>query len=571
MNIFTEISLILVIAAGMALVMQFLRLPLLLGHLLTGILVGPLLLNLIHAQDTIGVFSQLGITALLFIVGLNLSPKVMREVGKASLIAGIGQILLTFPIGFSIALLFGFSMAVSAYIGLALSFSSTIIALKFLSDRKDVEQLYGKITTGILLVQDVFATIVLLVVSSWGGSVAPPNAFLVTALKFVGLLVGIWLINRFIVVRLTRVFAASQEFLFLFAVGWALGIAALFHAVGLSLEIGALAAGITLASSPYHYEIGAKIKLLRDFFLILFFILLGSQITLGASWSLFAPLLAFVFVLNIVNPALFMILLGLMGYAKKTSFYVAILLSQMSEFSFLLVMIGARNGHLPQELVSLLTLAGLASIAISSVLILNVDRLYARLAPVLSVFESGPVFPERRRRERFDILLFGCHRVGGDFLLSMQKRKKKYLVVDFDPAVVDDLKRHRIPCRYGDAEDTDFLDDLGLENVEMLVSTIPDTDANLFLLEKTRNVNEDALVILVAQSVDEAMLLYQQGATYVIMPHFLGGNYASQLLDRFGVDPGKFHEERARHVEHLSRRHSVVTGEPMSTNKIKGF
>ncbi len=278
MNTFVEISLILALATGVAFVMQTLRLPLVLGHLLTGILAGPAVLNLIHSQSTIDIFSKLGITALLFIVGLSLSPQVFRDVGRASILTGFGQILFTTFLGYALGRVLGIAQAPALLMALAFTFSSTIIVTKLLADKNDLGKLYGKIAIGFLIVQDLAATLAIIVMTSVaaGGDVTTAGFALLG--KILGLGVLLYIIARFILPFITRVFAASQEFLLLFSVGWGVGLSALFSVMGLSAEVGALLAGITLAASPYHYEISAKMKLLRDFFIILFFVSLGAQL-----------------------------------------------------------------------------------------------------------------------------------------------------------------------------------------------------------------------------------------------------------------------------------------------------
>jgi len=554
MDTFIELSLILALAACVALVMQRLRLPLILGHILTGIIAGPLVFNIIRSGDTIALFSKLGITALLFIVGLNLRPRVMREVGRVSLIAGLGQVAFTTLIGFMLSRSFGFAVVPSLYLGLALTFSSTIIVSKILSDKNDLGTLYGKIAVGMLLVQDVIATVVLILVATASKGQGMAEIFLLLAAKTAALGLVLYVIGQFVLPRLTALFAASQEFLFLFSIGWGVGIAALFYVMGLSVEIGALLAGITLASSPYQYEISAKMKLLRDFFIILFFVSLGSQLAFGDVSRLLVPAIVLTLFVLIGNPFIVLVLMGLMGYSKKTGFMSGLAMAQVSEFSLLLIVTGVASGQVPQDALSLITLVAIATFTVSSLFLIYADPIYRLLAPALGIFERRRVRSERSRRWRVEAVLFGCHRVGQDFLPSLLKLGVPYLVVDYDPAVIESLESRRIPCRYGDAEDNEFLDELGLKRLKVLVSTIPDFEANAFLLAKLRKVNPKAVAILMAHSVEEAQMLYRDGASYVILPHFLGGNHAALLMDTYGRDIAKYAQEAKRHMEHLRAR-----------------
>jgi voltage-gated potassium channel Kch len=177
--------------------------------------------------------------------------------------------------------------------------------------------------------------------------------------------------------------------------------------------------------------------------------------------------------------------------------------------------------------------------------------LYRWFEPVLGWFERERLIEHREKREQYDAILFGYHRVGTDFLPSLQRWKKKYLVVDFDPEVIRHLTEKGIPCRYGDAEDNEFLDELNLRGVRMIVSTIPDFEVNAFLVDKLRKHNKKAVAIMTAHTVEEASALYEAGASYVTMPHFLGGTYAALLVEKHGFVATRFAGERKRHLKHI--------------------
>ncbi len=554
MEAFFEISFIIVIAAAVALVFQLLRQPLILGHIITGILVGPAVLNIIKSQETLTVFSQLGITALLFIVGLSLSPQVMREVGKVSLITGIGQVVFTSIFGYFIGRAFGFSAIISIYLAVAFTFSSTIIISKLLFDKKDTWKLYGKIAIGFLLVQDVLATFFLILASAAKGQGSMFAIAMDVGLK--AILIGsiLYIMAAYVLPLLTNVFAKSQEFLFLFTIGWGVGLAAIFYGLGLSIELGALAAGVTLAASPYHYEISAKMKILRDFFIVTFFILLGSQLSPANLYQFLWPAIAFSAFILIGNPLIVMVLMGLLGYNKKTGFLAGLTVAQISEFSLILIILGIKASHIPSEILSLATIVGIVTISFSTIMILYSESLYAFFEPILGVFERKRTHRERGTMERFDIILFGCHRVGSDFLPSLEKSKKSFLVVDFDPAIIRHLAACGIPNRYGDAEDNEFLDSLNLKKTELVISTLPDFEANMFIVNKVRKANPNAMLIALGHTIPEAEELYAEGATYVILPHYIGGNYAAMLVEKHAGNLKKFAVERQKHLKHLLQR-----------------
>jgi Kef-type K+ transport system membrane component KefB len=559
-NLFLEVALLLSITTAVALVLHKLKQPLILAYLVSGILAGPEILGLIHSEETLSFLSKLGITSLLFIVGLSLSPKVVREVGKVSVAAGLGQVVFTAFFGFLIAIIFGYSWVSALYIAIALTLSSTIIALKFLQDRRELGTIYGKISVGILLVQDVVATMVLVVVTALSAGASNWESFAVVFLKAILLSIGLAAVTKLVLPTLTKIFATSQEFLLLFSIAWGTGVAALFQYTGFSIEIGALAAGVALSTSAYHFEISSKMKILRDFLVAIFFIVLGSELHFAGAQNLIFPAIVFSLFVLIGNPIILMIIMGFLGYGRNVSFRIGLGMAQISEFSLVLAALAFKLGHIDDQVVLLITMVGMATFSISSYLLVGSDWLVEKLWDHLAIFERKHPKKEKQRLERVDALLFGCHRLGSDFLPMLKSNYKKYLVVDFDPSIVEELRRRKIPSMYGDADDNEFLDELDLQRLKLVISTLPDVETNLFLLSKIRRQNEDAIVILMAHSAEEALLLYKNTADYVILPHFLGGSYATLLLDKYGLDFDQFAEEREKHLKHLRARVGMSDG-----------
>ena len=331
--------------------------------------------------------AQLGVVVLLFMVGLNLSPKIFREVGKVSIVTGLGQIFFTSLIGFGISYSLGFSTLVSLYVAVALTFSSTIIILKILSDKDDLDTLYGKISIGFLLVQDVVAMIALVALSSFSRIDA------VEGISYINVLAGFFFLFFIgglaykLLPRIMRHVAVSQEYLMLFSLGWCLFLAVVFFKLGLSMEIGALLAGIFLSISPYRYEIYSKIRPLRDFFIFLFFILLGSQMVFSNLDEYILPIIVFSAFILIGNTLIVAFLMGRLGYTKKTGFLAGLTVAQISEFSLILVALGVRLGHLSDEVLSMVTVVGLITIAGSTYAMIYVDKYYHLISRFLTIFE----------------------------------------------------------------------------------------------------------------------------------------------------------------------------------------
>lgn len=554
MALFFEIGTIVTIATLLAILVGLLRQPLIISYILTGIIAGPYLFNLISSTDSLATFSHLGISLLLFVVGLGLNPRVIRETGHASLVTGIGQVIFTSIIGFFICLAFGFSPVFAAYISIALTFSSTIIIMKLLSDKGETETLYGRIAIGFLIVQDFIAVLILMAVSSStnGGGLAA--YFLSSLLKGLGLIAALSLIGYFILPKVLKHIAASQELLLLFSIAWVMLLSGSFYYFGFSIEIGALLAGALLALSPFRQEISSKMRPLRDFFLVIFFILLGAQLSFGDIGHQLVPIIVLSLFILVGNPLIVMILMGLLGYAKKPGFQAGLTVAQISEFSLILIALGVKMNHLPREALSFITAIGLITIAGSTYLIIYSEWIYKHLSKYLGIFEfkkKNLSKADEQNAPAFDILLFGYNRTGYDMLKSLRKLGQRLLVIDYNPEVIAALAREGIPCEYGDAGDAELLGELNVRKAKMVISTVPDFDTNLLLLGKIREANKRSIVIVVSRQGEEALALYQAGATYVIIPHFLGGYHTAALIEEFGLDLDKFLAEQDRHIDYL--------------------
>ena len=557
--LFVEFAIILTIATLVAVIMRLLRQPLIIGHILTGlvIVVLPGLLTGIftfeHTGELIAFLSEVGIAILLFLVGINLSPKDAREVGAVSVVTGLGQVLFTSALGFGLSLLLGFSLIEALYLGLALAFSSTIIIMKLLTDRGDVDSLYGRISIGFLLVQDFIAVFALILVTSLGsGSV---GAVIGTVLlKTLAIVIGTYLTMRFLMPLIDRIVGMSHELLFLFSITWLLALSALFTTFEFSLEIGALIAGITLSSSLHRFEISSRMRPLRDFFLVLFFILIGTQLDPSMLIQAIIPIIVLSLFVLIGNPLIVMTLMRFLGHTKRNGFLAGLTVAQISEFSLILVAAGIAAGHVGEGVMGIVAMIALFTIAGSTYLIIYADRIYERIAPMLSIFEKSGAARDRTRRRKADIVIFGFNRIGFSIVEGLKKNKRKYLVVDYDPVIIEQLEKSRHPSLFGDVADHEFLDSIKFDTLKMLISTIPEIETNILLIEKAKRENPDMICIVTAHQLNEAKALYEHGATYVLMPHFLGGEYSAALIDKHEFDIERFLELGREHVKHLDKR-----------------
>ncbi|MCX8082615.1 MAG: cation:proton antiporter [bacterium] len=553
----TQFSILILIVLLVSFIIRLLKQPLIIGYIISGLLAGPSFLNLIQDTTLINTFSEFGISFLLFLIGLNLSPSIIKEYSKISLTTGFGQIFLTSLLGFFISKWFGLDIISSLYITIGLTFSSTIIAMKLLFDKEDVEKLYGKISTGILIVQDFVAIIILTVLSSVENEVLSQAILVITkGILIVGILI---LFTRYILFKITHFLISSQEFLFLFVIVWGLGISFLFRYAGFSMEMGALIAGVLLSTAPYSYAITSKLKVLRDFFVIFFFVFLGNHIIFHDIENLLLYALPLSIFVLIGKPIIIMLFTGISGYTKKTGFMTGTTLSQISEFSLIIAAMGVKLGHISADILSLVTLIGVITIGISTYLIIYADKIYSVFSKYLGIFERKNLIEREIINKRFGCFLIGYNRTGFDILKSLQKLYSDVLVIDFNPEIIKILKHRKINCVYGDAEDIELLEILKINRAYMVVSTAPDLSTNLLLVKFIREKNKKAVVILTARQISDALILYENGADYVILPHFLGGLYTSQLIEKFKTHRENYVDESDRQIQELMER--IIEGQ----------
>jgi len=526
-----ELAIIVLVAAVLGIVAKLLKQPTVLAYLVTGVIVASFGFFNLGDKSVFQIFSDLGIMFLLFLIGLEINYSSLKLVGKTAAIAGLAQVVFTAAIGFGIASWMHFSIIASAYIALALTFSSTVIVVKLLSDKRDLSSLYGKISVGVLLVQDVVAILVLIAlagVQSGGTIVWTDLAFAVV--KGAALAVAMLWLGRKILPALFDRIARSQELLFLTSLAWLFLVAAAANAIGFSIEIAGLLAGLALANSVEHFEIANKIRPLRDFFILIFFVILGSSIVFSNFRGLLLPIVAFSLFVLVGNPLVVLVILGAMGHRKRTSFLAGISIAQVSEFSLVLVALGVRLGQIDQSVLTIVTAVAIVTITLSTYLIMYGDELFTRFSGVLSVFERENVkeieeFEEGIRRP---FVLVGCGRTGESIAVSLPK--EKLLVVDMDPDVVKKFRARGYAFLFGDVSDEEVFESAHIAEAKLVVSTSPVLEHNLTLLERLAPRDPRPKIIVRADTEADAKLLYDKGADYVLLPHFTSGQYLGRTI-----------------------------------------
>lgn len=534
---FDEFALLLIITTVLGAIAVRLRQPILIAYIVVGILLGPAGFSLVSAHDQIDLLAQIGITVLLFVVGLKLDLKHIRHIGPVALATGLGQLSFTIVFGFFIILALGKGWLEALYVAVALTFSSTIIIVKLLSDKRELDSLHGRIAVGFLIVQDLAVVIAMMVMSGLGGMGEEGVGGMALALTLLARLGGaallLFILMRYVLPRIVDTLARSQELLMIFAIAWGTALAAAGEFAGFSKEAGAFIAGFSLASTAYREAISARLTSIRDFLLLFFFIDLGAKLdfsTLGDEISSAVVLSLFVL---IGNPLIVMAIMGYMGYRKRTGFLAGLTVAQISEFSIIFVAMGISLGHVGPSTLGLTTLVGLITIALSSYMILYSHYLYAWLTPWLGLFERKHPFRElavehtQRDGERPDVAIFGLGRYGSRLAHALRQQNIHVLGVDFDPEVVRAQQHLGVDARFGDGEAPDYVESLPLAGVPWVVSTLPDRASNHALLNALKEHHYSGQIAIVARDEADAASLRTLGRVEIILPFNQAADFAA--------------------------------------------
>ena len=543
-SLFYQLTGILLVAGLIALIISLLKQPSIIAFILTGILIGGIGYAQVRSLPVFSDLGEIGVTLLLFMVGLELDVRRLREVGKVVLYTALGHMIFASVIAFFLARILHFDLVASVYIAIALIFASTIVMVKVLGEKGQLQTLQARIAVGVSIVEDFAALIILLFISSPSANVSLLNSLplwqtvIVTLVRALIFFLALAFFAKKILPWLLKYLSRSDELLLSFSLGWALGLAALasLPIIGFNFAIGGFLAGLALANSEVHWEIAARIKSIRDFFIIIFFIVFGSQLSLNNLGSQISAVLIFFLFMMIINPLTVLLLLGWQGYKPKTAFLVSLTTSPMSEFSFIVVALGFKAGQLSSEVLSIVTIVGLTSIAVSSYSIGSGERLYAWLRPYLARFDWRVSGVERdvEKKLKNHIILVGVHRLGQHLISVLRKLPGEIVIVDINPEVVSQYLAAGMNAVCGDVTESYIQEQINLPQARVIISTIPRLEDNLALLEavkrKTANLKYKPKLIFAAQNESEAKKLYESEIDYALSPHFIGGQHLAKIL-----------------------------------------
>lgn len=551
-NIFIQLAIILGLSSFLGFITYKLKLPLVIAYLVGGLLIALIGFFDVRTSAALSFLPEIGIAFVLFLVGMELDLREIRSFGRQILLAGILQILITTTLGTFIVQSFGFPLAESIYLGIGLSFSSTIVVIKLLLEKKDLKSLYGKLSIGILLLEDLLAVVLLLGLTSTTSLLGTGLTQAFPILAFMGKVLVLFsislILNHFILGALFKAVSESTELLFLTALAWCFIFISLAIFMGFSVVIGAFLAGVALASSPYHFQIQGKVKPMRDFFVALFFVYLGTKVDFTYISQTYLLILIFTAYAVVVKPAIFILLLGTLGFRKHTMFHVAINLSHISEFSLIIILVGLNAGVVSPQALTIIASSGVLSLIISSLTISRANQIYRLVTSWVGFFERKNIYRAdslKLNELENHVVVIGAHRVGGEIVRFLKKEKYPLIVLDFNPHQVEQLLAEGVQVIYGDMGDPEVLDILNLDKARMIISSAQDVSDNRTLLEDLKLMHSDAKVIVRAETIKDAQTLYKAGADFVVIPEVMAGDLLLEVL-KTHLNDGDYFKDRPR-------------------------
>jgi Kef-type K+ transport system membrane component KefB len=570
-DLLSSVGISISVAAGLAFVGNWLRQPLLLAYLLAGVLIGPQIgFGLVSDEASIETVSEIGLILLLFIIGLELDLKKLLAAGRPVLVTGILQFPLCVALGLAFFLPFGFRMSGGdfglLYLAVCFAISSTMIVVKLLYDKFELDTLPGRITLGVLIFQDVWAIVVLGIQPNL---LDPQFGKLLGSLVSGALLVAATLvISKTVLPRLFRAVAKLPELVLIGSLAWCFIVCAAANAAGLSREMGALIAGVAISTFPYNLDVVAKVISIRDFFVTLFFVALGMRIPMPTVELIGMALLASAFLVASRFAVVFPILRAL-RQGHRASLLPAINLAQMSEFAMVIAAIGLGYQHIDQKTVSLLIFVFAFTSVASTYMIGYSHPLQERLsgwlvrAGIKDLDEGAPVATAAGAVSK-DVVLLGFFTEASalvhEYEMARHPMLGRLLVIDFNPDVHAELKRRGIACKYGDVASMQTLHHAEVHDAKLVVSTIPDTilkgTSNLRLLQQARRLCPHASVVVTANRTAAALELYDAGADFVFVPRLHSAAQMAKILEE-GLAEG-FERLRAEQIAHISQRDEVL-------------
>jgi Kef-type K+ transport system membrane component KefB len=530
--ILVDLGLVVSAATVLLLLGRALGLPQILSYMVAGLLLGPAT-GVLEPEQSVALLSELGVALLLFLVGLELSVARVRDVGGAALSAGLAQVAITALLGAALAAPLGFARADALVLGLALTFSSTVVVVKLLDRIGGVGSVAGRTAIGILLVQDVVVAVALTAVGGLEGEGTGLGSVLAGLARAAGGMLGLALVAvagvRWLLPRLFAWIAPSSETLLVVGLTWCFGFIVGAEALEVSIELGAFIAGLALAQLPYAGALERRVHPLADFFLAVFFVALGAGMDPSVALDLWPQALALSGFVLLIKPALVTGLLLRRRYDARTAFVTGLTLGQVSEFGFLLVAVALASGVAGSpDLAPLLGLVGLVTIGISSLVVPHGPALYRRLAGVLPEDDGAEAPPPSPLQGH--VVVVGMNTLGRTLVHRLAARGETVVAIDTDPSKLEALPARTV---FGNADSAAVLRRAGVDRARLVIAAPQIEDVNALIAYRCNRVGVPVSVHAFDPTLGDELL--EIGADHLMMPKLDGIRLVERELHHLGV------------------------------------
>lgn len=547
----TEIALIVIFGSIFALIAKRLKQPLLVGYILAGMLIGPYGLNYIAEQENILAISELGITFLLFLVGIELNINKIKEVGSTVILGGIMQVFITAAIVFILSFMFGMPLISSFYMGIAIAFSSTLIGIKYLSEKKELDTYHGRLVVGILILQDIIAILIVSILPTLSSFNMSEIFFsVINGIALIGLS---YVISKYVLTRLFNFASKNGELLFLVSLAICFTFANIAQMMGFSLTIGSFLAGVMIASVPYSLDIISRVKSLTTFFNALFFVTLGMQIIPNTIPLMLPAIFAYFLFAMILKPIIVYLIIRSKGYERKTSFISGLALGQISEFSLIIVTQGILLNHLTGDILSLIITLTILSMAVSTYLLGTETQVFLRWQKLMDFLDSRlkikkANFSTKNEELIHAEIIINSHEKLSSIITDAMKNRKALVVGN-------NSQGEKVHSIYGSLREHEILEKIDTEKVKLVISFSYDNLENKAIIQLLKK-HSTAEIIVFSPSADEAVELYEIGADYVIIPEIEGDKKIASIITGFSKEDIHTVLDKIRNIEHLRRSSS---------------
>ena len=544
-----QLMMVLVTATVLAVVARKLRQPVLLAYIVTGLVLGPVMLGIVGETQTLTLMSELGLGFLLFLVGIEMNLEEISELLKPISIIAVGQTILQTLLAFVVPLALGFGLFETTIIALCTVFGATPVIVKILTEKDELQSLPGKLDVGVLVLQDIYLILIVALITS--GSLTQPDQILVTLAKIVGLIAAIGIfslfISRHILKDVFRRIADNRHAFFIHSVAWAFLLISISEFLGLSVEVGAFLAGLGLGQLPYREEIKERMRPLTDFFMVIFFSTLGLTLTLDNLTAYWMEALIASGVMMIGNFLIMFYLIDRMKFTPRTSFIGSINMTQVSEFSLVVGALAVQQEYIGNDILGYISVMALFTIGTSTYLINYNKEIYQKVEHLLEKFES-------EEKKDVEVQGFKDHVVIVGYDDSAEKICRKLgkehdiLVIDKDPRNTQKLSESPYEYIYGDFKHGEIREGARIRDAKFIISFVDEKAINIQILEDEEG---DAVKIVSAEDFQDATEFYDLGADYVILENLLAGNRVGEYLELYLEDKKLFQKEVKDELEHI--------------------